>query len=163
MLQMDKVVPIESLRGRPSYDVEELLVLYEEASDYLKAFSWCGKIEEGFAGICVPGLVGVFLFRIQPVKDGVEPWVWVVAGDLPPAYLTTENAPNPACAVDAYIGAMRSWARAVREGRPVTEEIPVSAPATVGYATALEARLTLLDVEVLPRYAADLLENRRKP
>ena len=160
---MEKVVPIETLRGRSAYDVAELLVLYDEAAEYLKAFSWCGTIEEGFAGICVPGLFGVFLFRFVPAREGVDPWVWVVAGDLPPAYLTTENAPNPACAVDAYIGAMRSWVRAVQEGRPVKDEIPVSAPATIPYATALDARLTLLDQEVLPHYRADLLESRRQP
>jgi len=162
-LQMEKVVPIESLRGRSTYDVEELLTLYDEAADYLRAFSWCGEIEEGFAGICVPGLFGVFLFRFVPAREGVDPWVWVIAGDLPPAYLTTENTPNPACAVDAYIGAMQSWVRAVREKRPVTDEIPVTAPATVPYATALEARLTLLDQEVLPRYRADLLQSPRRP
>jgi len=162
-IQMEKVVPIETLRGRSAYDVAELLVLYDEAAEYLKAFSWCGTIEEGFAGICVPGLFGVFLFRFVPAREGVDPWVWVVAGDLPPAYLTTENAPNPACAVDAYIGAMRSWVRAVQEGRPVKDEIPVSAPATIPYATALDARLTLLDHEVLPHYRADLMESRRQP
>ena len=160
---MEKVVPIETLRGRSAYDVAELLVLYDEAAEYLKAFSWCGTIEEGFAGICVPGLFGVFLFRFVPARVGVDPWVWVVAGDLPPAYLTTENAPNPACAVDAYIGAMRSWVRAVQEGRPVKDEIPVTAPATIPYATALDARLTLLDQEVLPHYRADLMESRRQP
>ena len=162
-IQMEKVVPIETLRGRSTFEVEELLVLYDEAAEYLRAFSWCGTIEEGFAGICVPGLFGVFLFRFVPAREGVDPWVWVVAGDLPPAYLTTENAPNPACAVDAYIGAMRSWVRAVQEGRPVKDEIPVTAPATIPYATALDARLTLLDHEVLPHYRADLLEGRRQP
>ena len=161
-LQMEKVVPVETLRGRSTFDVGELLVPYDEAAEYLRAFSWCERIEEGFAGICVPGLFGVFLFRFVPAREGVEPWVWVIAGDLPPAYLTTENAPNPACAVDAYIGAMQSWVRAVREGRPVSDEIPVTAPATVPYAALLEARLTLLDQEILPRYRADLLESRRR-
>lgn len=160
-IQMEKVVPIETLRGRSTYEVGELLALYDEAAEYLRAFAWCGQIEEGFAGVCVPGLFGVFLFRFVPAREDVDPWVWVIAGDLPPAYLTTENAPNPACAVDAYIGAMQSWVRAVREGRPVKDEIPVTAPATVPYATALEARLTLLDREVLPHYRADLLESRR--
>ncbi len=163
VLQMGKVVPIETLRGRSAFEVEELLVLYDEATEYLRAFTWCGKIEEGFAGICVPGLVGVFLFRFEPAASDVDPWVWVITGDVPPAYVTTENAPNPACALDGYIGAMRSWARAVREKRPVSGEIPVNAPATAAYADMLEARLTLLDQEVLPRYRADLLESRRKP
>lgn len=160
---MEKVVPVESLKGRSTYDVEELLYFHDEAAAFLKGFSWCGRIEEGFAGICVPGLVGVFLFRFDPAGNDVEPWVWVITGDLPPAYLTTENAPNPACALDGYIGAMQSWVRAVREGRPVTGEIPVSAPATAPYADLLEARLTLLDQEVLPRYRADLLPGGRRP
>jgi hypothetical protein len=161
-LQMEKVVPIDSPRGGSRFDVEELRVLYDEAAEFLRGFSWCRRIEEGFAGICVPGLVGVFLFRFEPAGNDVDPWVWVITGDVPPAYVTTENAPNPACALDGYIGAMQSWVRAVREGRPVSGEIPVNAPATPPYADMLEARLTLLDGEVLPRYRADLLESRRR-
>ena len=162
-LQMGKVVPVESLRGTSRGDVEELLYFYDEASEFLRGFSWCGRIEEGFAGICVPGLVGVFLFRFEPSGKDVDPWVWVISGDLPPAYITTENAPNPACALDGFIGAMRSWVRAVREGRPVSGEIPVTAPATRPYADLLEARLTLLDQEVLPLYRVDLIQGHRTP
>jgi len=160
-LQMEKVVPVESLKGRSTYDVEELLYFHDEAAAFLRGFSWCGRIEEGFAGICVPGLVGVFLFRFEPAGSDVDPWVWVITGDLPPAYITTESAPNPACALDAYIGAMESWVRAVREGRSVKDEIPVGAPATAPYADALESRLKILDSEVLRHYRADLTVGSR--
>ena len=153
---MEKVVPIESIDAGSEVDSEEIRALCDEAAEYLKGFSWCGGIEERFLGIGVPGLFGVFLFRIAPARSDVDPWVWVINGDLPPAYITTESAPNPACALDAYIGAMESWVRAVREGRSVKDEIPVGAPATAPYADALESRLKILDSEVLRHYRADL-------
>lgn len=161
-LQMEKVVSIESMRGDMDVDTEEILAVCDEAAEFLKGFSWCGRIEERFVGLGVPGLVGVFLFRFEPAGSDVDPWVWVIAGDLPPAYITTENAPNPACALDGYIGAMQSWVRAVREGRSVENEIPVGAPPTPPYADALESRLTILDRDVLPRYRADLAGGARK-
>jgi hypothetical protein len=157
-----KVVPVESMRGDTDVDTEEILALCDEAAEFLRGFSWCGRIEERFVGLGVPGLVGVFLFRFEPRGSGVDPWVWVIAGDLPPAYITTENAPNPACALDAYIGAMQSWVRAVRDGRSVKDEIPVGAPPTLPFAAALESRLAILDREVLWRYRADLSEGNRK-
>ena len=153
---MNKVVPIESIDAGSEVDSEEIRALCDEAAEYLKGFSWCGEIEERFLGIGIPGLLGVFLFRIAPARSDVDPWVWVINGDLPPAYITTENAPNPACALDAYVGAMESWVRAVREGRSVKDEIPVGAPATAPYADALESRLKILDSEVLRHYRADL-------
>lgn len=155
-IEMQKVVPIESLRGESDIGSEEMCALFDEAAEFLKAFSWCERIEEGFLGMGIPGLAGVFLFRIKPAQSGVDPWIWVITGDLPPAYITTESAPNPACALDGYIGAMKSWVKAVREGRPTRDEIPVSAPPTVPYAQALESRLVFLDREVLWRYTADL-------
>lgn len=57
-------------------------------------------------------------------------WIWVIVGDLPPAYITTENNANPACALDGYITEMKEWVEAVRMGKPTSERIPVNAPPT---------------------------------
>jgi hypothetical protein len=49
----------------------------------------------------------------------------VIVGDLPPAYITVERVPNPASALDSYLGEMAAWVEAVRAGQPVDELIPV--------------------------------------
>jgi hypothetical protein len=42
--------------------------------------------------------VVVFLFEIIPSREDVDDKVWLIVGDLPPAYITAEDAPNPAAA-----------------------------------------------------------------
>jgi hypothetical protein len=80
-----------------------------------------------------------------------------VVGDLPSAYLVTDNAPNPACALDAYICEMGRWVTAVKEGKSVVGLIPVNVAPSVEYAKRLEWRLNFLDREILSEYKDDLL------
>ena len=47
----------------------------------------------------IGGVVAVFLFRIDGPPE-VDPLLWVVVGDLPTAYLVTDDAPSPAIALD---------------------------------------------------------------
>jgi len=96
------------------------------------------------------------LTRIEPARDGIDEWVWVIVGDVPPAYITAEDAPNPACALDGYIGAMDGWVRAVLTGGSVDGLIPVNVSPSPENAKRLEARLRFLDGEILARYKNDL-------
>jgi hypothetical protein len=43
-----------------------------------------------------------------------------------PAYMVTEQTPNPACALKAYIVLMRQWVEAVMKGESVEDLIPVN-------------------------------------
>jgi hypothetical protein len=101
-------------------------------------------------------VVSVFLFRIRPTKEETDEWIWIVIGDLPSAYITAEDAPNPASALDGYIGAMEEWVEAASTGKPTTDLIPVNVPPTPENAKRLESRLQFLDREILSRYADDL-------
>lgn len=83
-------------------------------------------------------------------------WVWIIVGDIPPAYFGLEDAPNFARALECYIGCMESWVEAVQEGRDVSELIPVNTPATSGNAKCLAWRLEFLDREILSSYPDDL-------
>jgi hypothetical protein len=130
--------------------------MLKEATDYLDSFKWCRQIVESYVGIAVPGVVAVFLSRIIPNQPDVDEWLWLIVGDLPPAYITTEDAPNPATALDAYIGAMEKWVDAARSGKPVDGLIPVNVPPTKEYADMLAKRLRLLDAEILSHYKEDL-------
>ena len=82
--------------------------------------------------------------------------IWVIVGDLPSAYITVENSPNPACALDSYIGAMEDWVEAVEQGRPVFDIIPVNAEPTLANAQRLKTRLSFLDEEILARCNGEL-------
>jgi hypothetical protein len=155
-LDLSKVVPSVQLAGDDEEDTRLLRKMLRDAEDYLEAYKWCAGIVESYFGIGVGGVVAVFLFKIVPAGYDVDEWIWVIAGDLPPAYITTESAPNPACALDGYIGAMEEWVEAVRSGKPISDLIPVNAPATSEFAGALETRLKFLDREILSHYKDDL-------
>lgn len=130
--------------------------LLDEATGYLQDFPWVKEISQVYVGLCYPGIVDVFPYQFVPAGDDVPDCVWVVVGDLPPAYLNTEPAPNAAIALSFYIGAMEQWVKAVREDKSVEELIPVNVPPTLEYADMLGSRLEFLDQRILSDYAEDL-------
>ncbi len=130
--------------------------MLDEARQYLASFSWCEGIKSSYSGLGVGGVVAVFLFEISHSREDVDDWMWVVVGDLPPAYITCEDAPNPACALDGYIGAMREWAEAAIRGDSVDGLIPVNVPPTREWGENLLSRLDFLDEHILSRYEDDL-------
>jgi hypothetical protein len=97
-------------------------------------------------------VVGVFLFHIDPAP-GVDEWLWVVAGDLPTAYLVTDEAPDPASALEAYCNLMSDWAEAVRAGRDLADVFPVAAEATLEHAEMLANRVSFLRARVIPSFS----------
>ncbi len=130
--------------------------MYQEAREFLEFYDWCSAIKNSFVGMLYPGIVAVFLFEIVPSGPDVDKWIWVVVGDLPSAYLTIDECPNPAAALDGYIGAMMEWVDAAQNDQSVAELIPVNVPATRNNAAALKTRLDFLDKRILSLYQDDL-------
>lgn len=157
-INFTKLVPTDKMQGEDQQETSELKLLLQDAIRYLGSFKWCLQVMESYFGIGVDSVVAVFLFRILPSSPDVDEWIWVIVGDLPPGYITTEDSPNPATALDSYIGAMTRWVEAVRAGRPLDDLIPVNAPPTQEYADQLESRLQFLDEEILEDYQDDLKE-----
>lgn len=158
-LQMDKVVEwstfLRSLR-KDEEDREDMEALYQAARNYLEYHTWCREISESYLGFLRPGIIGVFLFKIVPAKEEVDEWIWIIVGDIPPVYMTTEICPNPAIAVEEYIFAMRKWVEAARNGETIEEMVPVNAPPTKENAEALAGRLRFIEERILSQYADDL-------
>ncbi len=75
---------------------------------------------------------------------------------LPPAYLVTDQTPNPACALKAYIVLMRHWVEAVMKGESVEDLIPVNVEPDVTWAVELQGRLNLLEADLLSDYIDEL-------
>jgi len=104
MALKDKVTATARYPAEDAEDRRLFEAMTEAARGFVESFDWCRGIREEYIGIAVPGIVGVYLFRIGPTDPGVDEWIWVIVGDLPPAYITTDEAPNPAAALDGYIG-----------------------------------------------------------
>lgn len=156
-IDFSKVQPINKIAGEDENETELLRKYFLEAADYVNAQKWCSKVVESFYGFGVGGVVAVFLFNICSEDTEVDDYVWVIVGDIPSLYLTVENCPNPACALDGYIGALEQWAEAAIEQKTMEGLPPVSAPATVKNGKDLKRRLEFLDREVLSLYQADLV------
>lgn len=124
--------------------------LIADAKAWLSSFEWCRGIREAYVGIAVGGVVGVFLCRIEPASPVVDEWLWVVVGDLPPAYLVTDDAPTPADALEAYCWLMQEWVDAVYAGDPLDDLIPVDAAPTREHADMLKSRLEFLRTKIVP-------------
>jgi hypothetical protein len=107
-IEFDKVTLSTEIFGEDEEETIELNVLHKDAENYLYSFSWCIKIVKSYMGFGYPGIVAVSLFNIIPSSKDVDDWIWVINGDLPSAYITTEGNPNPAYALAGYINEMRN-------------------------------------------------------
>ena len=122
--------------------------LEQEAKDFLLSFRWCKGIINTYLGDEAAPYFGVFLFLIEPAFPDVDHWLWVVVGDLPPAYLVCDQARTPLEAIQAYVHEMRKWVSAVRGGQSLDNIIPVAAEPSAANAELLAKRLDLLEKHV---------------
>jgi hypothetical protein len=155
-IDFSKLIPIDSMVGEDKDETAQFGILYSNAKMFIESFRWAGKVKTVLFGLGVADIVGVFLFEIIPNSEDVDPFIWVAVGDIPPAYLVTDETPNPACALDAYIGEMNKWVDAVFAGKPISNLIPVNGAPTIENARQLKKKLEFLDKEILSYYSDDL-------
>jgi len=130
-------------------ELRPLHVMATEATQYLSSFSWCRRILRSWLGWGIAGICGVFLFELEPASPEVDRWLWVIVGDLPSAYLVTDDSPAPLDALRNYLDLMEEWVENVQTGKSVKDCIPVEAPATAENAEALHVRIEFLRTKVL--------------
>jgi hypothetical protein len=123
--------------------------LADEAVRFLKTHSWCGPVKSGELAFAVAGVVGVFKIAFEPTRRGVDSVLWVITGDLPPAYIVTDDAPDWQSALAAYVGEMRRWVAAVQDGRSTADLIPVTVAPTAEHAAMLGKRLDFIEREFI--------------
>ena len=128
---------------------EEELALARKATNFLTAFRWCASVKEAYLAFDIGDVLGVFLFRIEPRLVGVDDTLWVVVGDVPPAFLVCDDAPDWAGALRCYIREMQRWVAAVRSGSSLDGIIPVNVSATAEHAEMLSSRLDYIQDHVL--------------
>ena len=155
-IDWSKVIPIKLMKGEDDEDSLLLQQMLTEAESYLRSYRWCHEIKETFWGMGIGGVFAVFLFHIKPELPCADDYVWVIVGDIPPLYITIDDAPNPACALNGYIGAMEEWATAAIKENSVENLVLVSVAATIENGIALKKRLAFLEREILVNYKSDL-------
>ena len=144
---------LSQLKAEDYEEVEGLLELGARAKRYLESHRWCDGLRSLRFGDGVPGVVGVFLARPSPVdSSGLDEWLWVVVGDLPSAYLVTDQASTPSSALRLYADLMDDWAKWVLSGAKESENnvFPVKAERTEKHATMLMTRTKHLREVIAP-------------
>jgi hypothetical protein len=146
------VVPLSQMFGGDEEDTKLLRVMATGAENYLRCFPRCKEIREIYFGDGHGGIVAVFLFRIEPSKPDLDEWLWVVFGDVPPAYLVTDSCKTPSQAIEGYTEEILKWVRMAKEGRTSKEVIPVYISATPENAADVEKRMNLLLEVIVPAF-----------
>jgi hypothetical protein len=157
------MLAIECLPGSDLTDKDQLLAMSEQARRYLLSHDWCRSVRRGFLDRGISGVLAVFYFEIEP--DGADEEVWVIVGDIPPAYMDVESCPTGADALEAYLECMEEWVEAVRNGKSVDELIPVGyadtgrpIEPTPDAAEELAGRLAFIRNELVPWFREDRWE-----
>lgn len=148
-VEMDQLVPLERMSGDSKKDTLLLKMMAEEAHEFLETFRWCKNVRRSWFGSGVGGVYAVFFFEIEPRSKNVDKWLWVIVGDLPPAYVVVDASPTPHAALANYVQMMQEWLEAVRNKQPLDDCIPVNAKPTIGNANLLERRLDFIPREFL--------------
>lgn len=146
------VVPIDQIFGDDEEDTKLLQAMAARAQEFVLSFSFCKSIRAAYFGDGCGGVVALFLFRIEPSEANVDEWLWVVFGDVPPAYLVIDDCKTPSQALEGYIDEMSKWVSLAKKERTSKRVIPVNAPATPEYAEALEGRLKFLRDVMVPSF-----------
>lgn len=122
----------------------------DEAKAFIGRFKWCGAVNQVFCGFGVGRIVAVFLFDIENLASTTDNLLWVIVGDIPPAYLVVaDGAESPRDALIEYVQLMSEWVTAVENEDDVAGLIPVNAGPTKENASALKGRLKYIQDEFI--------------
>jgi hypothetical protein len=97
------------MEGEDESETVRLRSMEAQARSFLSSFDWCGEIREFYFGSGVGDVIAIFFARISPSRPDIDEFLWVVVGDIPPAYLVTDDSPMPKEALQSYIEEMRKW------------------------------------------------------
>jgi len=111
------------------------------ATAFLAEQPWCSRVISTVPVFAIAG-IGVFRCSLIPRHPEADVMVWVVVGDVPPAYIVHEPGDSWQDALAGYVSEMERWVDAVRAGQqPGDDIISVNVPATSESAEALASRL----------------------
>lgn len=149
-IDLDRVKPTNEMIGQDESDTKLLREMLQRAEAYVKSFKWCPTIVGRFFGCGVGGVVAVFLFRFATKISDTDDLLWIVVGDVPSAYLVTDDAADAASALLVYCNLMEAWARTVLDGSSQDQVFPVAAPATPESADMLLSRIRFIRERIVP-------------
>ncbi len=113
------MTPISALGSADFEYIDEVIELSTRATTYLGAMPWCEEIINGWLCEAWGHIIGVFYFHFRPSRPGIPHFVWIIVGDLPPAYLAVETGSSAVQIVEGYVCEMQEWVDRVMSERPI--------------------------------------------
>jgi hypothetical protein len=145
-----EAVPFYKIRGGDDEDTGLLRKMADEATRYVRSFSWCAQLHEQYFADGCGGVVALFLFRVTIRKVKAPEWIWVIVGDIPSAYMEFDAAHSPHAALLRYIEGVEEWLAAAPEERSSGRLIPIEVPPGNEFLDMLRGRMDTLRTLVLP-------------
>jgi hypothetical protein len=95
----------------PSIDIRdpEVRALADRAGAYVGGMPWCDAVTGCALAFAIAGVLGVFRVDLRPSRHGVDGAVWVVVGDVPPAYLVYHVGDTWQDALRGCVREMQAW------------------------------------------------------
>jgi len=149
-VDIKRMQPVDSIEGDSIDDTKLLRKMATEACEFMREQEWCERIDHQYLAYGVGGVVAIFLFQITPRFEDVDSCLWVIVGDIPPAYIVVDDNPTVADALDGFCSEMEAWVEAAEAGESVEDLIPVNAPPTPANVEQLKCRLGFLRSQILP-------------
>ena len=147
------LIPAEEIIGNDEQDTRLLHDMLRGAREYISSFSWCSTILSAHFAGGFGGIFAIFFFNIRPNRTGVDPWIWIIIGDIPPAYLPITDCISVTEVFRTYIAGMKKWVELAKNGTSGTPEQgvpPVDLPASPENAEIIDRRLNTLILLVNP-------------
>lgn len=154
------MIDCDSISERETDDAAGILELSHEAVRFLNSRSWCQRVDKTYFDLGFRH-AAVFFCEIA-AAPGADSEVWVIVGDLPPAYMDT-TCKTGAEALASYCWWLKRWAEAVRGGQSVDDLMPIltrdsydEVSPSLDYADLLLRRLEFLRTRILADYVDDI-------
>lgn len=149
------LVPSHNILGDDNTDTAILRKMAADADGFIRTHPWCAAVLDSFFGDGIGGIFAVFFFHIRPSRPDVDPWIWIMVGDVPPAYLPLTDCDSPAAAFRMYMRGMSKWVALARKGRTGTAADgvpPLRIPSTPEWAERVNQKLYGLTLTVQPLF-----------
>lgn len=120
------------------------------------------KIKDGWLAENFGYILNIYYFKILPDnKSCFDEYVWIIVGDISPAYIDIVSAKNTYEALDTYISIMQDWVDNVACGKSVEDCYPINVPPKKEYAKMLDSRLKSLKMDFIPIMKKKKLYNKK--
>lgn len=157
MISTQNMTKVEDIPSSTLNSRKDLAEMAKEAAEFLQWHRWCKAVQQGYLVQGWVGILGIFYFEIVPTSAAVDDALWVIVGDIPPAYIDCLGSPNAVSALEDYLYSMQEWVDHVRAKHSVGNLIPVyrrhsfvRVDPSPDYAKLLETRLQFIRDNVLP-------------